>query len=64
MAGKEHPDMGGNICDEPFVCSNCGAEILDEGKAYGVYWDDSILLCSDSCAEDYENKRYEERYEI
>ena len=51
---NEHPDMHGNWADAPFLCDMCGEQFPEE-KAFGTASDESLLFCSDACAESYED---------
>lgn len=56
---NEHLDMSGNPMDSPFLCESCQRELQEE-KAYGIDYDDSLLFCSASCVEDWEEKQLEQ----
>lgn len=63
MTSNEHPDMHGNWADEPFYCDHCGKEVKEE-DAYGIEahpqsTDDELIFCSNECAVDYLEARYD-----
>ena len=55
MASNEHPDMSGNPCDMPLVCEICGADVRED-RLYGSSYDDFVVLCSTSCASDFDER--------
>ncbi len=58
---NEHPDMSGNILDDPFFCAHCGKEVR-EADTYGMpgartVEDTELLFCSGECAEEFVEAR-------
>jgi hypothetical protein len=60
MSSNEHPDMSGNPCDQPYICVMCGCEVRED-QMYGSRYDEDAIMCSDQCAQDFDES-HESKY--
>lgn len=58
---NEHPDMSGNILDQPYWCDHCKKQLREE-DAYGLseprtMEEEQLIFCSGQCAEEFADAR-------